>query len=132
MTKPRTSPLGAYADCWPILDLAVKNGGVRIPVGSASRATTIRHRLYRARRLLQQRTEAAQGALASTPYDSIIIKLVPHTARGDEPADLEIVLRTPESGILESITSLDGEPLVQSGEELEDELTELKNKLGIE
>ena len=130
--KPHT--LGSYADCWPLLDTALAHGGARIPVGHAGKAIMLRHRMYRARKLLQQKAEEAvqPGQHATTSYDCLVIKLVPHTAKGAEPADLAIEVKAPEAGMLEGMTDLEGNPLGAKASDALAEAKALKDRLGLE
>lgn len=138
MTRSRPQPrtVGHFGDCYPVLDLALRTGGIRLPPDRAAKLIAFRHRLYRARSLLLRKAEEAArpGEIPSTPYDTLIIRLEPHTAKGDDEAQLVIEVQAPEADFFSRITDLEGNPIEEetAREELEDAARAARNALGLE
>jgi len=135
MSKKRQRTVGHYGDCFPFLDSALANGGIRLPEMPAKEAHVLRHRMYRARGMLLRAAEARckTGELPSTPYDTIVIRLVPHTAKGEEMARLVMEIQAPRTEVFGQIERLDGLRLEEAEEgEWEKAAREARGTLGLE
>lgn len=108
-----------FADITPVLDAALRHGGVQFKLETKGKAVQWRQRAYRYRKLLfklsQERNAGIPGYDASTPYDQLRIDI---TAEGEV-----VVAPIPP---IPDLMDLDGNPIVleraKPDEDNEDEL----------
>jgi len=99
MTRVKVHTLGAYADCFQIMDKALAAKGLVLTFNTHTQATQFRHRCYSARKTL-----ANKGGV-ETPYDSMLI-----VKTKEEPTKLVFRFRSADD-LPVTISGLDGQPL---------------------
>lgn len=128
-TKPKA--ISAYLDCIQIMDRARAARGARLPFEDRGKAVSFRQRCYRVRGLLQQRD-------GDSAFDSLYIQIDPLKGPKGSPAELVFLLRAASSSMLSAMRDLDGKPIKESKQEVEDddkmleEARAMAKRLGLE
>lgn len=130
MTVKKTT--GAYIDCEQVMRIALEREGISIPFDSRADAVQFRQRCYKLRKLLYESAKPAPGALAATPFDTLIIRL----PNKGEPNDCTLTFEDRKDhglSILSRIRAADGSPVdYEPSVQVEDALAGLRGKLGLE
>lgn len=103
MPRKRTRPmLAAFQDCLKAMEAALKMNGARVECNTPGKATSFRHRCYKARAILYQAAVGATppGMVPSTPYDDLYLII----------EDTQVVFRRRSLDAQPTILTLDGTP----------------------
>jgi len=123
MTQTKNLSIGAFTDCYEVLDRAVaSNRGIIITCKSPGAAISLRQRLYSARKTLSRHN--GQAGDFSTIYDSILIQIDP------QRSDKLIIKKRSMEELQITIETLDGEP-IEDQDDLTCEAAALRERLNL-
>ena len=117
MTRVKTHTLGAYTDCFEIMEKARAAGGLVLTFNTSTQATQFRHRCYSARKTLSLKNAG------ETVFDSMLI-----VKTAEAPTQLLFRFRS-AADLPVTITGLNGQPLLDSKDDLFRQAADFKRGL---